>query len=106
MKAKPKSLSLKQMAKEVRKSISVYLTKEGRDNFTGTPYMRKDGSIICKRIIEDKSSYYLHVEVRYYSHEPNVPRYCFLAIPNRFIRFLASEQSFHRKPRSTCKAVQ
>jgi hypothetical protein len=92
-------LSLSQIAREVRRTVSVYLTDEGVEHLRTTRYVRKGGYIACKRIIDDQNPYYLNVETRYYSGDSNIPKHAFLSIPNRFVKYVAADHKFHRQRR-------
>jgi len=82
---------LKKLLEEMKGSVAVYLTKEGAAEFRDSPYLRKNGAIICSRVFGGDDKNYLSVEVRYYLPDSQVPKYAFLAIPHRFIRFMESD---------------
>jgi hypothetical protein len=88
-------LLLSDIFKEVKQTIAVYLTDEGAQNLRKTAYIRDDGYIACSRIIDDRDANYLHVVARYYKNETKLPQHAFMAIPNRFVRYMVADHSFH-----------
>lgn len=88
---------LRKLLEEVKGSVAVYLTKEGAAEFRDSPYLRKNGTIICSRVYGGDDKNYLSVEVRYYLPDSQAPRHAFLAIPHRYIRFLESDSPMARR---------
>jgi hypothetical protein len=82
---------LKKLLEEMKGSVAVYLTKEGAAEFRDSPYLRKNGAIICSKVYGSDDKNYLSVEVRYYLPDSQAPKYAFLAIPHRLIKFMESD---------------
>jgi hypothetical protein len=82
--------TLQSLFREARESIYVFLTEQGRKRFEETPYLRDDGHITCRRIVDDSSPNYLSVEARYYTAESGLPKYTFLMIPHESVSFVVS----------------
>ena len=89
------SISLPEIVKEVKRTVSVYLNEEGIKNLKGTPYLRENEFIACRRIIDDTNPNYLFAEVRYYKNESKMPKYIYLSIPHSYVRYMASDNTFH-----------
>ncbi len=89
------SLSLPEMLKEVKRTVSVYLNETGIENMRGTPFLREDEFIACRRIIDDTNPNYLFAEVRYYKSESKLPKYTYLSIPHCFVKYMVSDNTFH-----------
>jgi hypothetical protein len=91
------SLSLPDILREVKQTVSVYLNETGIENMRGTPYLRDNEFIACRRIIDDTNPNYLFAEVRYYKNESKLPKYTYLSIPHCFVKFMVSDTTFHGK---------
>jgi hypothetical protein len=89
------SLSLPEILKEVKRTVSVFLNEEGIQNMRGTPYLRDNEYIACRRIIDDTNPNYLFAEVRYYKNESKLPKYSYLSIPHSFVKYMVSDSTFH-----------
>jgi hypothetical protein len=89
------SISLPEIMREVKRTVSVYLNEEGIKNLKGTPYLRENEYIACRRIIDDTNPNYLFAEVRYYKNESKLPKYTYLSIPHGFVKYMASDSTFH-----------
>jgi hypothetical protein len=93
------SLSLPDILREVKRTVSVYLNDAGIENMRGTPYLRDNEFIACRRIIDDTNPNYLFAEVRYYKNESKLPKYTYLSIPHGFVKYMVSDTTFHNKER-------
>jgi hypothetical protein len=82
---------LRKLLEELKGSVAVYLTKEGNAEFRDSPYLRKNGAIICSKVYGSGDRNFLSVKVRYYQSDSQVPKHAFLAIPHRYIRFMESD---------------
>jgi hypothetical protein len=89
------SISLPEILKEVRQTVSVFLNPIGIENMQGTPYLRENEYIACSRIIDDTHPNYLFAEVRYYKNESKLPKHAFLSIPHNFIKYMVSDSAYH-----------
>jgi hypothetical protein len=93
------TLSLPEILREVRRTVSVYLNDGGIENMKGTPYLRENEFIACRRIIDDTNPNYLFAEVRYYKNESKLPKYTYLSIPHSYVKYMVSDNTFHGKER-------
>ena len=89
------ALSLPDILREIKHTVSVFLNEEGVKHLTGTPYLRENEYIACRRIIDDTNPNYLFAEVRYYKTESKLPKYTFLSIPHGFVKYMVSDSTFH-----------
>ena len=91
------SLSLPEILKEIKRTVSVFLNEEGIKNMHGTPYLRENEYIACRRIIDDTNPNYLFAEVRYYKNESKLLKYSYLSIPHSFVKYMVSDSTFHAR---------
>jgi hypothetical protein len=91
------SLSLPEILKEIKRTVSVFLNEEGISNLKGTPYLRENEFIACRKIIDDTNPNYLFAEVRYYKNESKLPKYTYLSIPHSFVKYMVSDSTFHEE---------
>ena len=89
------SLSLPEILHEVKHTVSVFLNEDGVKSMLGTPYLRENEFIACRKIIDDTNPNYLFAEVRYYKNESKLPKYTYLSIPHSFIKYMVSDSIFH-----------
>jgi hypothetical protein len=82
---------LRKLLEEMKGSVAVHLTKEGNAEFRDSPYLRKNGTIVCSKVYGGGDKTFLSVKVRYYLADSQVPKHAFLAIPHRYIRFMESD---------------
>ncbi len=86
--------TLPEIFREVRESISVYLTQEGLEILADTQYIREGGYIACRKIAEISNSPFLHMEVRHYHLESKTPKYTYVSIPHEYVRYMSSEKQY------------
>jgi hypothetical protein len=91
----PNELSLPAILSEIKHTVSVFLNEEGIKNLAGTPYLRDNEYIACRKIIDDTNPNYLFAEVRFYKNESKLPKYAFLSIPHAFVKYMVSDSTFH-----------
>jgi hypothetical protein len=95
-------LTLKDILKEVKETILVYLTPAGIKNFQGTPYLRHGQYLACSAIVDERDPHYLHVQARYYTESSKLPQHAYLSLPHNYVKYMVSDAPF-RKTRGSAK---